>query len=244
MLRTNLLPGMIAALLICIGCANSKAKNEFQKGRKMQTQYEYQSAINQYEVITNNYPQTEWADSARHAIEECKTILKMINLVFEESKRLLADGKYDEAETTIQKILSIGVDDIVSEQVKQRLDEIDKAKKGSFEYVMKVVTERMNRGASAAVALGEFEGGKVRWKAIPGTICMGLSGTPVAFRKGKWEFFGVPSYGLDQLKFLLFCERHQGKSVIIEGTLISASDWPGTPLVVEVNAISLANATK
>lgn len=239
MLRVNLLLVVIlSSLLICTGCADFRVKSEFQKGKELQKQYEYQSAINKYEAIVNNYSMTQWADSARSAIEECNRILKQIDEAFEESSRLLEKGKYDEASTRVQVVLSIGVNEAVSAQVKQRLDEIDKVKKGSFEYIVKVVTERMNRGASAAVALGEFEGLKIKWKAIPGTICMGLSGTPVAFKKGKGEFFGIPSYGLDKLKFLTFCEANEGKPVTVEGTLISASDWPGTPLIVEVNALS------
>jgi len=238
MLRIKWFLTVICILLICIGCADFRAKSEFQKGKELQKQYEYQSAINKYEAIVNNYPKTQWADSARNAIEVCKRVLNQIDEAFEESSRLLAERKYDEASTRIQAVLSIGVNEAVSAQVKQRLNEIDKTKKSSFEYIVKVVTERMNRGASTAVALGEFEGLKIKWKAIPGTICMGLSGTPVAFKKGKWEFFGIPSYGLDKLKFLMFCEANEGKSVTVEGTLISASDWPGTPLIVEVNALS------
>lgn len=238
MLRVKWVSIVVCILLTFIGCGDFKAKSEYQKGKKLQETHEYEAAINKYEVVVSNYPKTQWADSSQSAIEQCNTKLRQIEAGFEESAHLLAKGKYDEASVKIQAILSIGVNEAVSIQVKQRLADIDKVKKTSFEYIVKVVTERMNRGASASVALGEFEGVKVKWKAIPGTICMGLRGTPVAFKKGKWEFFGVPSYGLDKLKFLMFCEANEGKSVTVEGTLISASDWPGTPLIIEVNAIS------
>jgi len=39
----------------------------------------------------------------------------------------------------------------------------------------------------------------------------------------------------------MFCEKNQGTEFTVEGKLIGASDWPETPLIVEVNAVSLKN---
>ncbi len=240
MLRIKWLSMVVCILLIFIGCSDFKAKSEYQKGLKAQNRHEYQAAINKYEVVVSNYPKTQWADSAQSAIEQCRKKLRQIEAGFDESARLLAKSKYDEAEAKIRVVLSIGVSEEVSIKIQQRLTKIDTAKKSSFEYIAKVVMERMNKGASSKVALGEFAGLKVKWKARPGSICWGLSShnPPVAFKIGKLEFFGTPSYGLDRLKFLMFCEANEGKLVTVEGTLINASDWPGTPLIVEVNALS------
>jgi len=240
MLRVNWFLMVVFILLTFIGCSDFKAKLEYQKGKKLQENYEYEAAINKYKAVVSNYPKTQWADSSQRAIEQCNTKLRQIEAGFEESARLLAKGKYDEAEAKIRAVLSIGVSEEVSQKIKQRLVEIDSAKKSSFEYIAKVVMERMNKGASPEVALGEFAGMKVKWKATLGSIAWGLSShnPPVAFKIGKLGFFGIPSYGLNRLKFLMFCEANEGKLVKVEGTLISASDWPGTPLVVEVNALS------
>lgn len=235
-------PSMVVCILLTflLGCGDFKAKSEYQKGMKLQKCYEYQAAINKYEAVVSNYSKTQWADSAQSAIEQCEKKLRQIEAGFDESARLLAKGKYEEAEEKIRAILDIGVSEEISAKIQQRLSEVDKAKKSSFEYIAKVVMERMNRGASSKVALGEFAGLKVKWEARPGSICWGLNrrNPPVAFKIGKVEFFGTPSYGLDRLKFLMFCEANEGKLVTVEGTLISASDWPGVPLIVEVNALS------
>jgi outer membrane murein-binding lipoprotein Lpp len=239
--RRNCIVLLITILMILAGCAD-KAKVEFQKGKELQEQYEYEGAIVVYDSLVGKYPDSPWVDSAKQEVEVCKAVLQQIDDAFGESSSFIKKGKYDKADSKIQEILTLKVSESVKIQVEQYRKDIADAKevarRSSFDYVIKTVVGRMNKGASSKTALGDLKGTKIKWTAIPGTICMGLSGTPVAFKKGKWEFFGVPSYGLDKLKFLMFCEANEGKTVLVEGTLLSASDWPGTPLWVEVNRIS------
>ena len=100
-------------------------------------------------------------------------------------------------------------------------------------------TERMSRGASASVALGELRGTEIEWNVKIECLAKGMRGIPVVFSKKSRRFFGVASYGLDKTKYWILCEQHSGKKATIKGSLLSASDWPDTPLVVEVNSISV-----
>lgn len=155
---------------------------------------------------------------------------------FKKAKELEAAGKYQAAIIKYETRVMNYAGTQYADSARSSLEKLT-----SFEFIARIVMDRMNKGASPEVALGEFTGLKVKWRAIVGSICWGLSSynPPVVFKIGKLEFYGIPSYGLDRLKFLVFCERNEGKLVTVEGTLISASDWPGTPLVVEVNALSL-----
>lgn len=241
MLQVKWLSIVVCIILIFIGCSDFNAKSEYQKGIKLHKCYKYQSAINKYKAVVSNYPKTQWADSAQIGLEQCRETLRHIKAGFVESESLLEKGKYNEAEKKIRGILSIvGVHSKEFIEIHLKLAEIDRIKKSRFEYIAKFVMEKMNKGTSSKVALGEFAGMKVKWEAKPDYICWGLNhrNPPVVFNIGKLKFFGKPSYGLDGLKFLSFCEANEGKLVKVEGTLISASDWPDTPLIVEVSSLS------
>lgn len=175
---------IIVSAVLFVRCAD-EAKSKFQRGKELEVQQIYQSAIAVYDSIIEYHPESPWSDSAQNIIEQLT----------------------------------------------------------SFGFISKTVMDRMNRGASAKVAASDFEGLQVQWNAEPGMICWGLSrhNPPVEFKVGRLGFYGLQSYGLDRLKFLLFCERNEGKYVKVEGRIVGASDWPGTPLIIEVEGLSVLN---
>ena len=228
-------------LLIFIGCVDFKAKKEFDEGRKYQEQYKYQDAISKYKEVVRKYPKTQWADSAQKNISTCETLLSLLDEISKVDS-LLEKGEYELAEKKLNHIMASIVMDInISKKVQQRINKIDEIKKTRFEYIWKIVKKRLDEGASAQTALGEFYGTEIKWKARPGDICFGLSSLnpPVVFKIGKdGEFYGVPSYGVDRLKFLLFCESNKGKLVTVEGRLIGVYPFPFEGLIVEVSSLS------
>ncbi|MBI4722271.1 MAG: zinc-ribbon domain-containing protein [Candidatus Stahlbacteria bacterium] len=102
----------------------------------------------------------------------------------------------------------------------------EKVESATFEEVVQYVKPRLESGASTSVALGKYQGSSVRWRVQVNFICYGLSGTPVQFEKGCANILGHPSYGLDELKFRIFCEQHEGEWVTIGGKLLAATDNP------------------
>lgn len=241
--RKRAIPLLITiGILLSMNCADFKAKSEFNEGKKYQKQFEYQNAIKKYEDVILKYSKTQWADSARKYMNECRTILFILSeLTYIDS--LLTKKEDELAEKKVNYIKSFKIsDENIQKEIQQRVNKIDEIKKTKFEYIWKVVKDRLDKGASAQVALGEFYGTEIKWKAKPSYICFGLDrfNPPILFKIGKdGEFFGVPSFGLDQLKFLLFCEAHQGKLVELEGRLIGVYPFPFEGLIVEVSAIKL-----
>lgn len=226
------------AALVLLSCT---AKTRFKKAKELQEQYEYQSAIAAYEEVASKHPKSKWADSANVAIEECQAVLEQIDNNFEEVSRLSEAERYDEASAKLEGILSLGVNDEVTAQVKQYIEEIEKAKRSSYSYIINVVVGKMRKGTSPGTAAEEFKGVQFKWTATVGSIGYGISTSlpPVDFNKGKWIFWGFPSAGINQLEYYLFCERNRGKTVTVEGTILGGTDWPETPLAVEVTGISL-----
>lgn len=231
------------AVFILMSC---KAKSRFQKGTELQNQYEYQSAISAYEEVTKNHSKSKWADSAKVAIQECEAVLDQIDEAFEEASNLVEAERYDEATAELESILSLGVNEEISTEVQEKIEEVEKIKRSSYDYIVNVVIGRMRKGVSPRSAAEEFEGVEIEWTATLGTIGHGISSSlpPINFKKGKWMFWGYPSSGLNQLEYYLFCERNVDKPVTVEGTILGGNDWPHTPLAVKVTGIKLGGKEK
>lgn len=110
----------------------------------------------------------------------------------------------------------------------------------SFNFVSRYAMQRVAEGKPVAEALGEFTGVKIIWQGVPVESCVqrDLPEEPVQFKSGDLGFLGVSSYGLDKLNYFWFCSSNEGETLTVEGTLLKASDLPGLPLIVGVNAVA------
>lgn len=207
-------------------------KSNFEQGNKFLESKKFTKAMENFQTII----ELQYNAEAKEKLELAKQ--GKVNWLINQGDKYCSKEQFTKGINLYKKVYEI---DPTNSIVTSRIRTAKAKRETTFEYIANYVIKNRGSGASAAVALGKYKGTSIKWRAKVGIICMGINRTnpPVEFKKGKLGFFGFPSHGLDKLKFLIFCERNENKWVTIKGRLTGASDWPGTPLIVEVDSISL-----
>jgi len=208
-------------------------KLSLEEGNKFLETDKFTKAMEKFQIILKLQPYNTMAKEKLELAKQGK-----INWLINQGDKYSSREQFTKGINLYKKVYEI---DPTNSIVASRIRTAEAKRETTFEYIANYVMKNINSGASTAVALGKYKGTSIKWRAKVGVICMGLNriNPPVEFKKGKLEFFGLPSYKLGKLKFLIFCERNENKWVTIKGTLTGASDWPGSPLIVEVHSISL-----
>jgi len=108
----------------------------------------------------------------------------------------------------------------------------------NFDLVYNYAKERFEAGMSSDLAIGEYKGVTINWGAKVGYICWAFDSHPVMFKRGKnKEFIGYLSPNIDRLGILSYCQKKEGKSVIVKGIIAGVVEIPEFTIVITLTSV-------
>lgn len=203
----------------------TESANLYEQANQYYSKGKYSKSLEYYRKIYEKYSATQCSQKAMDKAKECKRQIKLAE------ERKMAEEERKRAKEERERIKG---------KRKARIREAMWVNEPNFEEIYETISQRLKSGASTRSALGEFRNIKVKWGCKVRYWCLAFSDKPWLFSREEREFYGIPSEGLNRLRFNLFCDAHKGEAVIIEGYLIGVSDEVyTTPLIVEITAIKV-----
>lgn len=107
---------------IFAGCTEYKVKKLYEQGQNYEKQFEWDKAVETYNIILKSYPKSQIAPQAQLDMAQCKEKIDKIDKLINETDKLLNSKKYESAIKNMEDILKLGIQHSKRDTIERNLD--------------------------------------------------------------------------------------------------------------------------